>query len=221
MRNSNNKLRAFTHKLDETAQKEKRNIALEIHDELGHLLTILKYEMENLIKARDMTVESMKEEVEAFLSMVDSLQDSVRKIIADLHPGIIDILGLIPTIEWQLNTFHESTRIICHFHFDEIEWEFPNTERIIVYRILQEILTNVARHSDASELNVSVRKKEDMFVLTVSDNGKGFMFNDIHPQNSFGLIGMRERALGIGGRLTIKSKPGKGTTVILVLKKTS
>jgi signal transduction histidine kinase len=206
--------------MDEIAQKEKRNIALEIHDELGHMLTILKYEMEKLIKAQDITVDSLKDELEALISMVDSLQDSVRKITSDLHPGIIDNFGLIPTIEWQVNQLNECTRITCNFQYDEIEWEFTTIEKIIVYRILQEILTNVARHSEATQLTVSARKKENKFVLTASDNGKGFHFNSTYPLNSFGLMGMRERALEIGGRLTIKSKPGKGTTVMLILKKT-
>ncbi len=216
---SQKQLRALTQRMDELSEKERTEIAHEIHDELGHLLTVLKFEMGGLINSSDISMESMKSELESLMSMVNSLMDTVRKIASELHPGILDHLGLIPAIEWQTNQFQKRTKILCNFDHNEIDFEFSKKETFIIFRIVQEILTNVIRHSKATKVDISLNKRDGHYLLKVSDNGIGFVFKNDYPQGSFGLLSMRERALSIGGDLHIESEPGKGTAITLSLKR--
>ena len=212
-------LRELTHRMDVIAEEERIRIAREIHDELGHLLTALKYDMDGLSNNPDLTIAMAKSELEAMISMIDSLIDSVRKIATDLRPGILDHLGLFPALEWKIREFQKRTKICTHINLHETEITFSKNETTIIYRIVQEILTNVARHSKASKLEVMASKKDDFFVLGVTDDGVGFELKDHQQKGSLGLMGMRERALSIGGEIQIESSPGKGTTVRLLLRK--
>jgi len=216
---SQKNLRDLSHRMDVVAEEERTRIAREIHDELGHLLTALKYDMDGLYTNPDLTINLAKSEIESMISIIDSLIDSVRKIATDLRPGILDHLGLFPAVEWKVKEFQKRTKICTHLNLDEIEITFDKNETIIIYRILQEILTNAARHSKASSLWVRVGKENDRFVLSVTDDGIGFEMKDNQQKGSLGLMGMRERALSIGGELQIESSPGKGTTVSFLLRK--
>jgi two-component system sensor histidine kinase UhpB len=209
-------LRALSQKMDAIAEEERIHIAREIHDELGHLLTALKFDIESIMDKADFNADSFKSEMESIMSMVDALIDSVRKIASELRPGILDHLGLFPAIEWQINQFQMRTRIKCHYELDA-DINFDKNETTIIYRILQEILTNVARHSKAENLKISLIKRENLFGMKVMDDGIGFDWNSDIYQKSFGLMGMRERAMSIGGELEIESIIGLGTTVTLSL----
>jgi signal transduction histidine kinase len=213
---SQQQLRALTKKMDALAEEERTRIAREIHDELGHLLTAMKFDIESITENEDLAPDSFKEKMDPILSMVDALIDSVRKIASDLRPGILDHLGLFPAIEWQINQFQMRTRIKCHYEL-KADIKFDKNETIIIYHILQEILTNVARHSKAKSLRISLVKSGSRFTMKVQDDGIGFDWNSDIYRNSFGLMGMRERAMSIGGELVIESFIGKGTTVIFEL----
>jgi PAS domain S-box-containing protein len=217
--NSQKQLRALTHRMDEIAEEERIKIAREIHDELGHLLTALKYDIESLSNKPDLPAKKIREELEAVMSMVDALIDSVRTIASELRPGILDHLGLLPAIEWLIRQFQLRTRICCEYLPGKIKISFDKNETTIIFRILQEILTNVARHSKATNLKVSVNMIKDKFELSVTDNGVGFEMNDSYYSNSLGLMGMRERALSIGGEIRIDSEKGKGTSIKFLLMK--
>ncbi len=209
-------LRALSQKMDAIAEEERIHIAREIHDELGHLLTALKFDIENIIEKADFTSDSFTIEMESIISIVDALNDSVRKIASELRPGILDHLGLFPAIEWQISQFQMRTRIKCNYEHDA-EINFDKNATTIIYRILQEILTNVARHSKAENLRISLLKRENLFCMKVMDDGIGFDWNSDLYRNSFGLMGMRERAISIGGELEIESVIGEGTTVTFSL----
>lgn len=212
-------LRQLTHRIDAIAEEERIQIAREIHDELGHLLTALKYDMDELINQSDLSMESVKSELGIMIGMVDSLIDSVRKIATELRPGILDHLGLFPAIEWQIRQFRMRTNICCSFTPVEMDVFFDKKETTIIYRIVQEILTNIIRHSKAKHVKVSLAKKEDDFELKVTDNGAGFLPDESNKTSSLGLMGMQERALSIGGYLRIESTPGQGTTITFLLPK--
>lgn len=217
--NSHSKLRALTRRLNEIAENERKNIAREIHDELGHVLTALKYDIDNLLNNKDLTVKEVKEELPIMISMVESLIDSVRKIATELRPGILDHLGLFPAIEWQIQQFRMLTKISCEYTPEELDLEFNKNETTTIFRILQELLTNVARHSKAKKLQVQATKLHEEFLLQVKDDGIGFNLTDNFNSKSLGLIGMQERALSIGGRINVESSPGEGTCVSFLLKK--
>ena len=213
-------LRQLTQRMDAIAEDERTRIAREIHDELGHLLTALKYDIDELINHSDMSMELVKSELGIMMGMIDSLIDSVRKIATELRPGILDHLGLFPAIEWQIRQFRLRTKICCSFTMSEINVTFDKNETTIIYRIFQEILTNITRHSHAKQVKVLLTKKEDDFVLKVTDNGVGFELDGSNNKtNSLGLMGMQERALSIGGELHVESVPGQGTTITFILPK--
>jgi signal transduction histidine kinase len=212
-------LRQLTHRMDVITEEERTRIAREIHDELGHLLTALKYDMDVLINQSDLTLESVEGELGIMIGMIDSLIDSVRQIATDLRPGILDHLGLFPSIEWQISQFRMRTKICCSFTLSEMEVTFDKNETTIIYRILQEILTNITRHSQANHVKVVLTKKEKDFILQVTDNGVGFDSSGSGKTSSLGLMGMQERALSIGGELQIESAPGKGTRITFSLPK--
>lgn len=216
---SQNHLRELTQRMDAVAEAERKHIAQEIHDELGHLLTALKYDMDGLFNNSELSMEEVKSEMDSMISMVDSLIDSVRKIATDLRPGILDHLGLIAALEWKINNFKLRTRMQVHYEQYDICFNFNKNETIIIYRIVQEVLTNVVRHSKANELWVTVFVEDNDFVLKIKDDGIGFSTRGQHQKGSLGLMGMRERALSIGGKIQIESALNKGTTVTFLLRK--
>lgn len=210
-------LRQLSQRMEEITEAERTRISREIHDELGHLLSALKYDMEGLLTHSDLSGEQLKNELEVMVDMVDSLLDSVRKIATELRPGILDHLGLFPAIEWQLKQFRLRTKICCSFSMEEMEISLDKNETNIIFRILQEILTNITRHAEATHVKVLLNKTDSHFLMEVTDNGVGFEYDDYIQMNTFGLIGMKERALSIGGEIHIDSKPGKGTIVRFLL----
>lgn len=212
-------LRALTQRIDSISEDERTRISREIHDELGHLLTALKYDIDNLNDKSDISTELLKGELASMASILDSIIDSVRKIATELRPGILDHLGLCPAIEWQLEQFQKRTNISCDYDIPDLNVNFDKNETIIIYRIFQEVLTNIARHSKANKVHVSFSQNNGRLLLTAADNGIGFGVKDSYNEHSLGLIGMHERALSIGGQLKIESTKGKGTTVTLMLDK--
>jgi signal transduction histidine kinase len=128
---------------------------------------------------------------------------------------VLDDLGLEAAIEWQSREFQERTGIRCRFVSTLADAHLPDELATAVFRILQETLTNVARHSGASSVNVALKSIEGRLILTVRDDGKGISEEEAEGRRSLGLLGMRERALLLGGYLTVTGRPGRGTTVVL------
>jgi signal transduction histidine kinase len=216
---SQNQLRALAKRIDAISEEERIRIAREIHDELGHLLTAIKFDIGFLKNRSDISEQTFYEELDSISGMLDSSIDSVRRIAADLRPGILDHLGLCPAIEWNLTQFEKRTNIKCEHSLNPLNIDFDKTETTIIYRIFQEILTNVARHSKATRLSVSLSKDGDRLLFKVTDNGIGFDVDKIDARHSLGLMGMNERALSIGGVIKIDSSIGGGTAVSLLIDK--
>jgi signal transduction histidine kinase len=134
-----------------------------------------------------------------------------------LRPGILDDLGLIAALEWQSNEFEKRSGITCKFQ-SHYSGEEPDRKLATgIFRIYQETLTNIMRHSGATTVEASIKKADGKIILTISDNGHGFDETKVREKKTLGLVGMKERAVMLGGELNIQSKEGKGTTVTLIV----
>jgi signal transduction histidine kinase len=151
------------------------------------------------------------------LDLVESTMSSVRRIASDLRPAVLDELGVIAAIEWQVQRFQAQTGIRCSFEADPDAPDLDRDRATAVFRILQEILTNVLRHAQASQVHVSIRWQAGSFVLDVRDNGRGIAQDELAAARSLGLLGMRERALLVGGEVKIQGVAGSGTNVLVTI----
>ena len=198
-------------------EEERTTISREIHDEIGHLLTSLKLELEDLMNQAGEITKFIKNKVTPLINLVDDIFDSVRVISAKLRPEVLDSFGLIPAMKWQIQQSQLRDKSKCEFETKDLP--LNNTESITIFRIFQEILTNILRHSEATKVYISFKSENNQIILKVIDNGIGFDLTKMEEINSFGLIGMRERAVSIGAKLTIESVLSVGTTVTLLLSK--
>jgi signal transduction histidine kinase len=151
------------------------------------------------------------------LKMSDNVINTVRRISADLRPAIIDDLGLIAALEWKCHDFEEKTGVGCKFISTVKERKFENHFGINAYRILQETLTNVSRHSKATSVTVSVHESDEELFMEIADNGVGIDKDREKNGKTLGIVGMKERAALLGGKLSIEGEPGKGTNTKLIL----
>lgn len=209
----NNQLRKLTSYLQNIREEERTHIAREIHDELGQQLTVLKMDIFWLNKKLMTQEESIAKKIKGTLEMIDETINTVRKIAAELRPGILDDLGLAEAIEWQCREFTKRTDIPVAFSSNVNEAKFPQDISIGIFRILQEALTNVARHAHAAKVICTLQKREDYLELLISDNGTGLDTNEPGERKTLGLLGMKERVAMLNGKFNITSEPGKGTTV--------
>jgi two-component system, NarL family, sensor histidine kinase UhpB len=157
--------------------------------------------------------ETLEEKLAAMQSMLDDTVAATRRISADLRPLMLDDLGLAPAVEWLVQGFTERSGIRCELTIDEGELELGEPYASAVFRILQESLTNIAKHAQASRVDMTVRRAGGAIALSVSDDGRGFSPQDPRKPNSFGLMGLRERAYALGGDVRIESTPGEGTRI--------
>jgi signal transduction histidine kinase len=149
--------------------------------------------------------------------LVDTTIQGVRRIATELRPGMLDDLGLVPAMEWQLQEFQKRSGIRCRFTSSLEEVALDAEETTVLFRILQEALTNVARHASATQVEVSLDEEQGYVRLRVQDNGRGITESEVSGSKSFGLLGMRERALLRSGDFHIQGTPGQGTTVVIKL----
>ena len=197
-------------------EKERAAIARELHDELGQVLTALRMDcvwMRDRLKETDAKA---SERTFAMCELIDQTIDDVRGIAVRLRPGVLDDLGLTDALEWYTTDFEKRTGIACTFsHFDVPE--VNDMVATAAYRIAQEALTNVARHSNATHVDVNLQAEEGRLTLEVVDNGRGFSTQGLKESECLGMAGMRERASLVGGSLEIQSQPGTGATVFFKL----
>ena len=215
LRKSLDQLRALTTYLQYVREEERTRIAREVHDELGQALTGLKLDMSWLAARLARTAKPVQAKVKTMVDHIDETIQTVRRIATELRPGILDSLGLAAAIEWQANEFHSRTGIPCHvvaaFDDSQLEQQFAT----VFFRIYQETLTNIIRHANATRVDVRLAEESGALVLTVKDNGRGISEEEIANTRSIGLVGMRERAMLIGGEMILQGMPGKGTTMTL------
>ncbi len=211
-------LRRLSQHLQDVREREGKRIALEIHDELGQVLTALKIDISYLSKKFLKNSKDKRQFIEKTRSMselIDKTIKKVQKISAELRPGLLDDLGLIPAIEWYAQEFQDRTKIEYKDNLDCDGVDLDADCATAIFRIFQEALTNVARHSGASKVKVSLKKIDGQLELEISDNGKGILEKDVFSPNSLGFMGMRERIRPFGGELKLHS-PENGGTILSV-----
>ena len=218
LRATSEQLRALTAKLSSAREEESIRIAREIHDELGSMLTSLKWDLEEIKKTLSTPVdqsqlEAVREKLSALMKLDDTAINALRRIASDLRPSVLDDLGLGAAIEWQTQQFQARTGIICQCDCSLEGIELSEEQSTAVFRIFQEALTNVLRHAQATRVDITIKNGAGHFVLTVADNGKGITQKEKSEQRSLGILGMRERAHLIDADIDITGLEGKGTVV--------
>ena len=219
-RASHEQLRALSARLQSAREEEGARIARELHDELGGALTGLKWDLEGIDKTLTVSgkgeqVRSVREKIPIMTTLIDETIDTVRRISSELRPGVLDDLGLVAAIEWQAQQFQSRTRIRCDCDATLDTHDLDREAVTAVFRIFQEILTNVIRHAQATLVNARMLEDAGVFVLEVTDNGRGITDDEKKNTRSLGLLGMRERAHLVGGEIGINGADGKGTTVVV------
>jgi PAS domain S-box-containing protein len=203
---------------EQTRREEDRaRMAREIHDELGQALTGLKMDLAWLHKHTRPKQKDLLQKFRDMSDLVDTTIQDVRRIATELRPGMLDDLGLVPAMEWQLQEFQKRSGIRCRFTSSLEEVALNAEEATVLFRILQETLTNVARHAAATRVEVSLHEEQGYVRLRVQDNGRGITASEVEGSRSFGLLGMRERVLLRSGDFDIQGTPGRGTTVVIRL----
>ncbi|MCS6318741.1 MAG: PAS domain S-box protein [Nitrospira sp.] len=210
---SHNQLRKLTARLESVREEERIFIAREIHDELGQALTAVKLELCLLRDQISDVSPAMLPRLESISTLVDGTIQSVRRIATELRPVVLDQLGLIFAIEWQAHEFQTRTGIQCTLDVCLRTVTLSHAGSTAMFRIFQEILTNVARHAQASVVHITLQEQAGNLVLEVRDNGRGVTDAELANPHSLGLVGMRERALLLGGETLFSWSPGRGTTV--------
>jgi signal transduction histidine kinase len=215
---SRERLRNLSGRLQSVLEEERTRISREIHDELGQALTAMKLDLSSVRRSLISSgMAEQSERVQEIERAVIRLIRTVRKIAAELRPGILDELGIVAAIEWMAKDFQNRTGIGCNVSIRAVEKISDTVRATAVFRIVQEVLTNVMRHAAASQVDVSLEKKDDTLILEVKDNGIGIMEGRIFDSKSLGLVGIRERALLLGGEAVVSGKPGEGTLVRVIL----
>lgn len=215
LRRSLDQLRALTTYLQYVREEERTRIAREVHDELGQALTGLKLDMSWLASRLQKTTPALTDKARTMTAHIDETIQTVRRIATELRPGILDSLGLVAAIEWQANEFQTRTGVPCTVTSTVADTPSEHDFTTVFFRIFQETLTNIMRHAKATRVDVLLKQENGQLVLVVQDNGRGISEDEIAGTRSLGLVGMRERAMLIGGEVSLHGRPGKGTTVTL------
>ena len=217
LRESRDRLRELSSALQTIREEEKTRIARELHDELGQALTALKMDAVALAGELGSAHDAVRKRTDGMKLLIDATVASVRRIAADLRPVMLDNLGLVPTLEWLVNEVAARTGIHITLDIPDENLGVGGDAATAIFRIVQEALTNVARHSGANEVAVEVVHDEGTVVVRVGDNGRGMAAQDAHKARSFGLLGMRERAYVLGGELKVSRAPQGGTLIEAVI----
>ncbi|MGH7595821.1 MAG: response regulator [bacterium] len=215
LRNSREQLRNLSVYLESVREEERTHIAREIHDELGQVMTALKMDLSWLSKRLPKEHEPLLEKTKSMSKLIDMTVQTVQRISAELRPGLLDDLGLVAAIEWQTGQFRERTGIECEAALDLDGVNLDRERSTMFFRILQEALTNVVRHAQATKVKIDLTKRGRKLLLKVRDNGKGITNNQVYETKSLGLIGMRERAHHFRGNVKIKGIQNKGTILLV------
>lgn len=210
---SREQLRNLSAHLESAREEERSRIARELHDELGQMLTALHMDIVILNKKIPPDFTYLRERTDSMAALVDMTMSTLKKIYMDLRPGMLDHLGLADAMGWQAEEFEKRTGIECKVTFSPEEFDVHPDLSTALFRIFQETLTNVSRHAEATSVNISLKTRNGGIELIVKDNGKGITEDQLSKPDSYGLIGISERAYHWGGNVHILGKKDQGTTV--------
>ena len=209
---SNENLRRLAAHADHIKEGERKRIAREIHDDLGQNLLALRIEADMLSARTSDRHPRLHARAQSTLQQIDATIKSVRQIINDLRPNVLD-LGLNAAVDWQITEFRRRTGILCELVENHQEIQVSDRCATALFRILQESLSNISRHAKASRVRIELRVERGWIAMTVADNGVGLQTNGRHKPGSFGLVGIEERVNILGGTFDVTSGPAAGTTI--------
>jgi len=222
LRASEENLRALATHLQSVREEERIHIAREIHDELGQALTGLKFELNTFAKHFESDDAAARQDKQQTLNVaIDRIINSVRRIASGLRPEVLDEIGLAAAFDWQAREFQRRTGIRCHVNIPARFIDPDKDRSTALFRIFQELLTNVARHANATRVNVALCEGEEALALCVEDNGRGIKETEAQSPRSLGFLGLRERVLAFGGSIHVKGDEGKGTRVCVSIPVTA
>jgi PAS domain S-box-containing protein len=220
LKEAENQMRDFATHLQKAREEERTEISRTLHDNFGQSLTGLKMELSSLEKKlqKIISVNEYPEIPEKIKSMKIILDDTVAltsKISMELRPNILDMLGLVPAIEWLIKDFREKSGIDCVMENNAETLDFSPRNSTEIFRILQEALTNIVRHANATKVKITITSSLKDYIITVKDNGQGIKDEETRSPYSLGLLGMRERALIFNGKIEISGNANHGTELII------
>jgi signal transduction histidine kinase len=222
LKESETRLRHLSSRLLDAQEKERKRLAAELHDELGHALLTIKLQLRVLERGLTPEQKTLAEDIGALQLFIDGVLNSVRRLYSDLSPGDLEDLGLTGALRQMLDVFAKQHKDIrWQIRLDNLDREFPPPTQTVIYRIVQEILTNIGKHAKPSRISVRVKRNPTAALFTVEDNGCGFDASQIHslddPNRGLGLAAMEERVRMQGGTLEIISRENQGTRIAFTL----
>jgi PAS domain S-box-containing protein len=219
LQQSHQEIRRLTDHLQKIRDEERAHIAREIHDELGQQLTAIKMDIVWVDKKMTAEAADIKRKLKNVIGLLDGSNESIRRILSELRPGILDENDWVESIEWLCRQLKETTGIPVKFSVSVPEKELKISNQIAkcMFRVCQEAFTNITRHSQAKNVTVSINIPDGTIILTIEDDGTGFNPETVKNKKSFGILGMRERVLSLSGKFDLISSPGAGTKIIVSL----
>ncbi len=221
LQTSLNHLHLLTARLENIREEERKSISHEVHDELGQILTAIRLDLATINESGTADENLFRSKLKSVIDLTDKAIEAVQQIAARLRPEILDYLGLFAAMEWQVDEFQKHSNVACVLHAPENEPEVDAARSTALFRILQEALTNVARHAKAEKVEVTFSESEKDFELMVADDGVGITEDQISNPTSFGLLGIKERLHPFKGTCTIKRLQEGGTKITVHLPKNS
>ena len=217
LRESEKELHFLSSQLLTAQERERRRVSIELHDELGQSLMVLKLKLRSIREELGTDHDKLRKECDEVTGYVNEITENVRRLSRDLSPSVLEDLGLSSAIQWLVEAFTKHSQIGCSLDMTEIEYAFSNEEQIIIYRMIQECLTNIGKHAQASHVSLAIGKNEDHVLFSVEDNGIGFNVREVFGRDpikkGLGLAAMVERARMLRGSLDISSHEGSGTKI--------
>ncbi len=217
LRKSEKELHFLSSQLLTAQEKERRRLSRELHDELGQALIIFKFKLRSILGGLQEDQGELKKGCEELINYINEVTENVRRLSRDLSPSVLEDLGLSAAIRWLAESFTKHFNIHCSLEMTEVENLFPSESQITLYRIIQECLTNIAKHAQASQVSMAISEKNRLVFFHIEDDGKGFNLKEVlskhHTEKGLGLATMSERIRMLGGAIDIWSKEGTGTKI--------
>lgn len=217
LKESEEQLRLLAARVQAAREDERTTLARELHDELGQTLTGVKLELARAVETltRERVTPQAIDRLQSLMGLIDIGIETVKRLATQLRPPTLDHLGLPSAIRWEAMAFRARTGLRCHVKGIEERTALTREQQTVLFRIFQEALTNVVRHARASAVHVTLTERVRSFELRIRDNGAGISDAEIRSPRSIGLLGMKERAMLIGGTFDISGRRGKGTTIVV------
>lgn len=220
IKDTTEQLRQLTAHLQSIREEERKRIGREIHDELGQQLTAIKMDIAWIDKKTPQESGTLKAKLKNVITLLDGSNQSIRRILSELRPVILDDHGLVDAMEWIGKQLTGHTGITLKFNSTSADVKLPEQVATCIFRVYQEALTNIVRHSGASQVEASLVLDGNRVIVAIEDNGRGFTPEAVQGNKSFGILGMKERVLSLGGVFELDAIPGKGTSISIHLPAT-